>query len=416
VAESALARRLGTGDAVLIGLGAMLGAGVYSAFAPATAAAGSGLLIALAVAAAVAYCNAASSAQLAVQYPTSGGTYVYGREQLGPWWGFAAGWSFVIGKTASCAAMALTFSAYAMPGSGWPGRVVAAAAVALLAGVNLRGITKTAALNRVLVAVTLLALGLVVTAIATAGHTRFGSLAADGLHPSGVHGLLQGASLMFFAFAGYARIATLGEEVRDPGRTIPRAITVALAVVVTVYAVITVVLLSAVGPAALAGAGAPLADVASAVGAHWVGPVVRAGAAVAALGALLALITGVGRTSLAMARNGDLPRPLAQVSAGTQVPQHAEIAIAVVVIALVLLLDVRHVIAFSSFGVLVYYAVANLSALRQPRAFRRWPRAVSAGGLTGCLALTAALPATTLLAGLAVLLAGLLGRLALLRS
>ena len=113
-----LARRLGTGDAVVIGLGSMIGAGVFAAFAPAAQAAGSGLLIGLALAALVAYSNATSSAQLAAQYPVSGGTYVYGREQLGHWWGFLAGWGFVIGKPACCAAMALTFSAYAAP-PGW---------------------------------------------------------------------------------------------------------------------------------------------------------------------------------------------------------------------------------------------------------------------------------------------------------
>jgi APA family basic amino acid/polyamine antiporter len=411
MADRVLARRLGTSDAVLVGLGAMLGAGVFSAFAPAAAAAGHGLLIALAAAAVVAYCNAASSAQLAVQYPTSGGTYVYGREQLGPWWGFAAGWSFVIGKTASCAAMALTFAAYAIPGAGWAGRAAAVVAVLALAGVNLRGITKTAAVNRILVAVTVVALALIVTAIAAAGHPRFASLGADGAHPSSAYGLLQGAGLVFFAFAGYARIATLGEEVQEPARTIPRAITVALAIVVVIYAIVAVVLLTTIGPATLAAAHAPLAEAASATGAGWAAPIVRAGAAVASLGALLALITGVGRTTLAMARNGDLPRPLAQVSDGAQVPQHAEIAVAAVVAGLVLLFDVRHVIAFSSFGVLLYYAVANASALRQPREYRRWPRAVSAAGLAGCLTLVAALPVTTTVTGIAVLAVGLLGRL-----
>ena len=93
----------------------MIGAGVFAAIGPAAEAAGSGLLIGLAVAAVVAYCNATSSAQLAAIYPASGGTYVYGRERLGPLWGFLAGWGFVVGKTASCAAMALTFGAYAGP-------------------------------------------------------------------------------------------------------------------------------------------------------------------------------------------------------------------------------------------------------------------------------------------------------------
>jgi APA family basic amino acid/polyamine antiporter len=115
VRDSRLARRLGLGDAVVIGLGSMIGAGVFAAFAPAAEAAGSGLLLGLALAAAVAYANALSSAQLAALYPLSGGAYIYGCERLGHFWGFLAGWAFVVGKTASCAAMALTFGAYAAP-------------------------------------------------------------------------------------------------------------------------------------------------------------------------------------------------------------------------------------------------------------------------------------------------------------
>ena len=160
--QPGLTRRLGTVDAVVIGLGSMIGAGVFSAFAPAAAAAGTRLLVGLGLAAAVAYCNATASAQLAAQYPTSGGTYVYGRERLGDWWGFLAGWAFVIGKTASCAAMASTFAAYAVPPAWQP--PVAVAAVFTLAAVNYRGVTRTARLTRVIVAVVLLTLAVVVAA------------------------------------------------------------------------------------------------------------------------------------------------------------------------------------------------------------------------------------------------------------
>ena len=244
-----LARRLGTGDAVVIGLGSMIGAGVFSAFGPAARAAGSGLLIGLALAAGVAYCNAVASAQLAAQYPTSGGTYVYGRERLGEWWGFLAGWGFVIGKTASCAAMALTFASYAVPGSVWSQRIVAVVAVVALTGANLRGISRTAGLARVLVALSLVALLVVVVAIAVGG--KAGSPLPGGLSSlhGGVYGILQSAGLLFFAFAGYARIATLGEEVREPERTIPRAIPIALAITVVLYVLVGVAALAGAGPA-----------------------------------------------------------------------------------------------------------------------------------------------------------------------
>jgi APA family basic amino acid/polyamine antiporter len=399
-----LVRRLGTGDAVVIGLGSMVGAGVFAAFTPAAQSAGAGLLVGLAIAAAVAYCNATASAQLAAQYPESGGTYVYGRERLGDWWGFLAGWGFVVGKTASCAAMALTFAAYAVP-ERWQ-RPVAVAAVVALATVNYHGVTRTARLTRVIVAVVLLALAVVVVAGFTGAGTELDRLGL-GDRPGGVHGLLQSAGLLFFAFAGYARIATMGEEVRDPERTIPRAIQLALGLAVVVYAVVAVTLLGVLGADGIAATPTPLAAAVDASGWEWAAPVVSVGGAAAALGALLALIAGIGRTSLAMARTGDLPRWLAAVHPRHHVPHHAEVALAVAVCALVVTVDLRGAIGFSSFGVLLYYLVANLSAFTQDQRHRRFPRAFQVAGAAGCMVLVAALPPASIAAGLAVFGAGI---------
>ena len=404
--DTGLARRLGLGDAVVIGLGSMVGAGVFAAFAPAAQAAGSALLLGLALAAVVAYANATSSAQLAAQYPASGGTYVYGRERLGPWWGFLAGWCFVIGKTASCAAMALTFAAYAVPPA-WQ-RPVAAGAVLALTAVNLRGVTRTARLTRVVVAVALAALATVVLAGLSGGDPSWARVAVGA--DATWSGVLGSAGLLFFAFAGYARIATMGEEVRDPARTIPRAIQLALGLAVLVYAAVAVTLLTVLGPDAVAGSAAPLADAAAATGRPWVGAVVRVGAVAASLGALLALVAGVSRTTLAMAREGDLPRPLAAVHARYRVPHRAEVALGVVVVVLVLTVDLRGAIGFSSFGVLLYYLVANLAALTQDRAHRRFPRALQVLGALGCVALAATLPPASVLGGAGVVAAGVAWR------
>jgi basic amino acid/polyamine antiporter, APA family len=408
--RTGLARRLGTTDAVVIGVGSMVGAGVFAVWAPAAQAAGTGLLIGLVLAGFVAYCNATSSAQLAAVYPVSGGTYVYGRERLGPWWGFAAGWAFVIGKTASCAAMALTFATYVVPGHETVRRLVALAAVALLTAVNYRGITRTAALTRILVACTVTVLAVVVIVLLVAGDPSPHRLTGGS---TDLYGVLQAAGLLFFAFAGYARIATMGEEVRDPARTIPRAITVALAVAIGIYLVVGVTLLLTTTD--VGASSDPLAAAVDAAGAHGVVPVVRVGAALASLGALLALIAGIGRTSLAMARERDLPGWLAAVHPRYRVPHHAEIALAAVVGVLVLTTDLRGVIGFSSFGVLLYYAIANASAYTQPREQRRWPRALNVLGLAGCLVLAVSLPLPSVLTGAAVLAAGLLARLVLRR-
>ena len=388
----ALQRRLGTFDAVIIGLGSMVGAGIFVALAPAAAAAGSGLLVGLAVAAVVAYCNATSSARLAALYPQSGGTYVYGRDRLGEFWGYTAGWSFVVGKTASCAAMALTVGYYVWPDSA---HAVAVAAVVALTAANYAGIQKSAMLTRVIVALVLAVLAAVVGVVLGFGDVD-GSRLAFG-DEAGVRGVLQAAGLLFFAFAGYARIATLGEEVRDPARTIPRAIPIALGITLVVYAVVAIAVLSELGSAALASASAPLADAVRAAGFPAMEPVVRVGAAVAALGSLLALMLGVSRTTLAMARDGHLPHALAAVHPRFKSPHRAEVAVGVVVAAVV---DVRGAIGFSSFAVLLYYAIANASAWTLGR------RVIPAIGLAGCLLLAFLLPVSSVLVGAAVVAIG----------
>ena len=394
-----LARRLTLPDAVAIGLGSMIGAGVFSVWGPAIGVAGSGILIALAIAAFVAYCNATASAQLAAVHPVAGGTYAYARAEIGPWWGFIAGWCFVIGKIASCAAMAMTFAAYAAP-AGWE-VPVAVAAVAALATVNCFGVTRTALLTRILVICSLLGLAIVVST---------GLLAAPDAAPAPLpdataYGVLQGAGLLFFAFAGYARIATMGEEVVSPERTIPRAIALALAGAVVVYVLVAITVMTTLGADAAAST-APLADVITAAGWPALAPVVRVAAAAASLGALLALLTGIGRTTLAMAREADVPRFLAHVDERWQVPRRAEIAIAIIVIGVVLVADLRNAIGFSSFGVLLYYLIANAAAFRQSGAARRYPRALQVIGALGCLVLVNTLPIVASLVGTGVVLLG----------
>jgi basic amino acid/polyamine antiporter, APA family len=396
-----LDRRLGLVDAVVVGLGSMLGAGVFVVFGPAAAAAGSGLLIALLLAGLVAYANATSSARLAVLHPESGGTYVYGRRRLSAVWGFVAGWGFVVGKTASCAAMALTLGAYAWPGQARP---VAVTAVVVLTAVNCVGVGKTARTTRVLVVVTLAVLAVAVASGLVAPATS--SSRFTDWFPHGPLGLLQAAGLLFFAFAGYARIATLGEEVRDPARTIPRAVPLALGVVLVVYTVVGATALAALGPAALAASSTPLAAVAG------TGPVavpVRVGAVAASAGVLLSLLAGVGRTVLAMARDGELPRGLAAIHPRYRVPYRAQLVLGALVSGLVLVLDPRSAIGLSSVAVLVYYAITNAAALTLvPR--RRRDTALAGFGLAGCLVLAGTLPIVSVVQGVVALIVGLVGR------
>jgi len=396
-----LARRLSTADAVMLGLGSMIGAGVFAAVRPAAEAAGAWLLVGLALAGFVAYINATSSAQLAALHPESGGTYVYARVRLGEYWGFLAGWGFVVGKTASLAAMALTFGSYASPDLAGPLAIVAVVALTV---VNYLGVEKTARLTRGIVALVLVALGVVVAASLLGGQAAAGNLTGEA--PHGLPGVLQSAGLLFFAFAGYARIATLGEEVRDPRTTIPRAIPIALGMVVAIYAVVMGAALLAVGPRPLAESVAPLAAAVEAGRWAVVAPVVRIGAVAAAAGVLLSLLAGLSRTVLSMARRHELPSFLDAVHPVHRTPHRAEITAAAFVVAIVAVADLRGAIGFSSFAVLTYYGLTNASAWTLAPHERRWPRWMAGTGIAGCALLAFTLPLEAVLGGIGLLAVG----------
>ncbi|WP_153396587.1 APC family permease, partial [Ornithinicoccus halotolerans] len=372
-----------------------------------SAAAGGGVLLALLAAAVVATCNALSSAALAVRHPAAGGTYLYGRERLGDLPGYLAGWCFVVGKTASCAAMAMTAGAYLVPGQE---RLAAVAAVVVVTALNLSGVQRSARASTVIVSIVLAVLaGLVLAALVGAGGDGPGWSWRSLLEQraaAGYDGVLQAAGLLFFAFAGYARVATLAEEVREPARVIPRAVVTALGVVLIAYVAVGVTTLGTLGASATAASSAPVAEAAAVLwGGQWAW-VVRLAAGLAALGALLNLLLGISRTGLAMARGGHLPRALGVVAGPHAVPRVAELAVGCLVTVVVLLADLRGAIGFSSFGVLLYYAVTNASALTLRGDWRGAPWVPVLGG-AGCLTLAASLPWASVAAGLAVVAIGL---------
>jgi APA family basic amino acid/polyamine antiporter len=378
-----LQRRLGIPAATAIGVASMLGAGIFFVWAPAAADAGAGILLALPLAGAVAALNALSTTRLAMAYPVSGGAYAYGRAELGAAPGFVAGTLFLIGKAASVAAIASIVGAYL-----WPTfeRPVAVAAVVTLAIVNATGIRSTAVVSTIVAAavVAVLVTVLIVTAANGVGLPPVSPVVVSG----GVLGVLQAAALIFFTFAGYARVATLGEEVRDPTRTLPRAVIAALAIVLLLSAATATVLLLRLGSAGLAASASPVADV--------VGPgaetVIRITAAVACLGSLLSVLAGLSRTALAMARDGELPGGLAGVSERTATPVLAELAVAAVGIAAVLLLDPARLVGVSACAVLGYYAIAHLAAIARARRLGTKLPVLALLGLLGCTALALSTP------------------------
>lgn len=391
--SSGVRRRLGTPDAVALGLAAMLGTGVFAVWPAAAAAAGPWLPLAVLLAGLLALANAVSTADLAVAHPESGGGYVYGRERLNPAAGRLAGVAFLVGKSASAAAAAGVFAAYVLPSQPLPTAIAVVVAATVL---NLAGVRWTARAAYALVGGTLAVL-LVVVAVGLlgSGGAEVASAATPGANPVAVRGgplgLGTAAGLVFFAFAGYARIATLGEEVRDPRRTLPRAILIALGVALVTYLLVAVALLVGLGPERLAVEPAPLVAVMDTGRASSVGVLVRVGAAVAAGSALLTVLVGLSRMALAMARRGELPAALATVG-GRGTPCRADLVGGLVTIVITVLAGPAAAIAVSACAVLVYYAVINMSALRLPASQRRWPRWTAGVGLVGCLALAVLLP------------------------
>ena len=380
-----LRRVLGVGGATVVGLGAMLGTGVFAAWTPALDLAGSSLLVALGLAAVVAALNATSTASLARALPAAGGAYAYGRAYLSRPAGIIAGYAFVLGKSASAGAAALTVGAYAWPGQE---RIVGVLAVALALALDLRGIVKSVRVTAALVALVVAVLA--VLAVASRGASMQSSPVS--LVASDTTGVLAAAGILFVAFAGYARITVLGEEVRDPARTIPRAMIASFAIIIVIYVVLGHMVLRAAAEG-VALSVAPLESIAAAVGPDALQTAVRIAAVIAAGAVLLSLLAGIGRTLFAMGRGGDAPSALAAMTPRTAVPARAEILAAGLALVVVLIGGIAYALAVSAVTILTYYAVAHLAVLARVRKRQASPAlaAVAAFGLLGCAAVVTGL-------------------------
>lgn len=412
-----LKRELGVFGATMMGLGAMVGTGVFVSIGVAAGVAGSAVIFAIAVAALVAACNALSSAQLAASHSVSGGTYEYGYRYLNHWLGFSAGWMFLCAKSASAATAALGFAGYFSrlaglnPAATMTG--LAVGAIVLLTILVMLGIRRSSWMNVVIVSVTLSALGLFVLAglpnvLATGGQNLAPLLPAQ--RDDGLSGFLYGTALMFVAYTGYARIATLGEEIKSPRKNIPRAIIVTLLVTAVLYIAVAVVALGAMGAerfaAVTASDATPLEAAARSLSMPWLATVVAVGSITAMLGVLLNLILGLSRVALAMGRQGDLPPAFARLRNG-DVPSAAVLGVGAVIVLLALTGSVETTWAFSAFTVLVYYALTNLAALRLPTDARLYPRAIAWIGLAACVFLAFWVPTRIWVGGCALLGIGL---------
>jgi basic amino acid/polyamine antiporter, APA family len=388
--SSSLARVLGVPGAVLMGLGSIVGTGIFVSIGTAAGVAGSGVLLAVALAAIVATCNGLSSAQLAAAHPVSGGAYEYGYRYASPALGRIAGWMFIVAKTASAATAALGFAGYALAlverGDRTAQIVLAAAAVVALTLIVFGGLKRSNVTNSIIVGVTLASL--IAFIVGGLPHVDVARIGLGGGATGGWQDIAHATALMFVAYTGYGRIATLGEEVRDPARTIPRAIVTTLLLSAVLYLAVTAVAIGAAGADQLAAAtsarAAPLETVAAGFS-PTVRYAVAVGAITAMLGVMLNLVLGISRVVLAMARRHDLPHGLAHVH--RESPRRAVLVTGAAIAALTLIGNVKTTWSFSAFSVLVYYGIANYCALRQPASERRFPRVVPWLGLASCVAL-----------------------------
>jgi basic amino acid/polyamine antiporter, APA family len=403
-----LRRELRLLDAVGIGFGAIVGAGIFVVTGVAAGIAGPAFLVGLVLAGIAATANALSSAQLAAEYPHSGGTYEYGYRVLNPWLGFAAGWLFLAGKIAGAGTVALGLAGY-LDGlvPGLPPRAIAVGAIVVFTALNYFGVRRSSRANLVIVAASLATL----VAFVLAGATSFRPANLQPFAPAGVRGVFEAAALLFFAYTGYARIATLGEEVQEPERTIPRAVAITIGGAILLYLAVAVVAVGAAGAPALADTAAPLRVAAIAGGMPWLALVVSVGGLTAMLGVILSQLLGLSRMAFAMARRGDLPGALGHVHPAHGVPDRAVLAIGAIAAVVAATGTLAGVVSAAAFTILLYYAIANLAALRMPARAKLYPDLVPWVGLVSCIALALALPMATILVGAAILAVGLLGRL-----
>jgi basic amino acid/polyamine antiporter, APA family len=398
-----LRRDLRLADAVGVGLGAIIGAGLFVVTGVAAGVAGPAFLIGLLIAGLVATFNALSSAQLAATYPQSGGTYEYGYRVLHPWLGFAAGWVFLVSKLAAGGTVALGFAGYlAALIPGIPERPLALAAILLLTAVNYFGVRKGGRLNTLIVSVTIL----VLLYFIVAGFPVFEAANLQPFAPAGWRGMLESSALLFFAYTGYARLATLGEEVHQPKKTIPRAIMLALGIAALLYLAVALVAVGGVGAQAMAETTSPLERAAQAFPLPGVITAVALGAATAMLGVLLSQILGISRMIFAMARRGDLPAVLDHVHERHAVPDRGIFVTSFFLLLVALFGTLEIMVAAASFTILLYYSIANLAALRMEQQDKLFPDWVPVLGFISCLGLALTLRPAIIASGLGLLVIG----------
>lgn len=402
-----LLRTLTLKDAVGVGLGAIIGAGIFVVTGIAAGVSGPAFLIGLLVAGFISAFKGLSSAQLAAIYPDSGGTYEYGYKLINPVFGFSAGWMFLISKLAAGGVVAIGFGSYfyQLVPIGSP-LTLSVTAVVFLTIINCFGIKKAGLLNLVIVTVTIISLlYLVFSGLPKVNPDNFKPFA-----PFGILGIAEAAALLFFAFTGYARIATLAEEVVEPKKKIPKAIIITIITSILLYAAVSVVAIGVIGAENMADSKSPLQIAAKSLTTPAINTVIIIGASTAMLGVLLSQILGISRMMLAMGRRNDLPPSFQTIHNRYRVPHLGIVITGLIILLLTIFGTFEFVVRAATFTILLYYSITNIAALKQPRKEQIYGRIIPICGLIGCLTMSVSLPFNVIISGIGLLIIGFMIR------
>lgn len=396
-----LKKTLGLFDATAIGIGAIIGAGIFVVTGIAAGLAGPALLLSLLIGACISAFTALSFAELAAFIPKEGGGYEFAHELISPFAGFIAGWLWLLSNVVVGVVVSIGFASYLALFIPLPVHVVAPLACLAVMLVNYLGARESSLVNNVLVTVKLIILAFfIISGIGSVRQENFFPFM-----PNGAAGVMQGTALIFFAYTGLARITIIAEEVKEPGKTIPRAIILSLLVSTAVYLLVSFTAVGLAGYRELADSGSPLAS-AALFESKNAAVLITAGALVATLSVLLTTLLGLSRISFAMARNNDLPGFFVKLHPERAVPYNAVLVFGLAMAAFAAFTDLLRAAAITNFASLLYYAIVNYSALKLEKP--AYPRIIPVLGLVTCIMLLFFLAREAWVIGGTVLLAGML--------
>jgi APA family basic amino acid/polyamine antiporter len=393
-----LKREIGLFGASALGIGAIVGSGIFIVTGIVAGLAGPAMVLSILIAGAIAIFSAMSVSELSTYLPEEGGTYSFARKLLSPFTGYIAGWIWVFSNIFVGAAVSLGFAQYFVTlFPEVPVRIIAVVICLLFLLINYFGIRESTLINNILVSLkVLILLFFILFALGYFKPENFTPFA-----PDGVGGILTGTALIFFAYTGFARVTIMAEEVKDPEHTIPRSIYVALGVSTLVYILVSLTATGLVGTAALSHSMSPLAEAISIAGNPAATFIVSIGAMIATASVLLTTILGVSRIVFAMGRSNDLPSFVSRLHPRFSTPHYAIWLTGAFMVAAILLADLSLVVTISTFAMLVYYLIANAAAMKIPASKRRYPCVIPVIGIITCIGLMAFLGPNAWIIGLA---------------